>query len=1271
MKKTSTMKAYHMKRVLLALALIAGFGTIAVAQTYRPLTNTKLIINSTYPSGNALTLQTGTGQVAYTLTLPKAAPTAGYFLRSDIGSDGANTLIWSEPMSVYEFVNGLTETGGANNTVKWGGDLTGATIINTAGSNAITFYNNTAATTAALTIGGGAGTLTLDVRGSTTINTSGSAATSIGNTDGTFTLLSSTGLNVTAAGVITDGDGDVTVDDNLVPNVHDNNTLGADAARWRDVYIGPSTLHIGTTTAGGDELALSYNTTDNKAVFNVGSTNTMELTSSALTLAANLVANGSTTLGNSDGGTVTIHSTSGLTINSENGADAAANLVLTESQIRRENELTIIGKNGAATQQSSIELSSNVVIDASTLGGAVSVTSSGANTIRSYAPSTGAYASMTLGQATSDIELAVAVDGAGPSLTVADDANDGTITLDADAVSITASLVEAINLPATGASSDGIVVSASGMLSTASVATMVETTVWMLDGNTTSGVKTIGSNDAYAIGIETNGTTWLTINSDGAATQTGSLTLGSSSAPASLYLYDDGGGETGLIRTSGLGSNRTYTIDVDNNASFVMTEGAQTINGVKTLSAATSIQGDLTLGTAGSATGASIVFHDDAIGSGNTATLKIANHGGNRTYTMDDISADASFVMTAGTQTIGGAKTFSDAASFSSTIEVTGTTTLNGNVNIGNAAADAITIAGTIAGASPLVFEGATNGDGFQTTFAISGPTADRTLTFPDVTGTVITTGNTSDLATLTWLVGGNTITGGTTTRKIGIAAQGANDDGFAIMTDGVDRLTIAAGGTSTFSGDVAVTSNTGSTSTTTGSLVVTGGAGVSENVFIGGTLTTTGATTLTGAVTANGAVTLGNSDGDAVSIHSTGGLTVNTENGADAAANLTITEEMISRNNSLTLRGKNTIGDKQADVVLTENVSITASTSGGIVTATSAGETLIRSYASASEVASLNLDQAGEFARLEVITQGGTGPTLTVSDDAGLGTINLQSDNVVISASTIEASNIPATGASSDGVVVSASGVLKTATVATLVGDSFWALNGNTTGGTKTIGSNDAYTVGIETNGSTRLTINSDGDATFSNTLTSTGNLTVGTSTFTVAAATGNTVVNGSLTLGTSSLQASLYLFDNSGGQKGLIQTSGLTSDRTYTIDVNSDASFVMTKGAQTIDGAKTFGNITTFSKGMQVPVTVATAAATYAADEDDMVIIQTAVQQVTFPTGDTGRIIIVKNTSGSNITLSAGADTFEGGAATLSLATATSQTFIYSGGVWYLIGN
>ena len=43
-----------------------------------------------------------------------------------------------------------------------------------------------------------------------------------------------------------------------------------------------------------------------------------------------------------------------------------------------------------------------------------------------------------------------------------------------------------------------------------------------------------------------------------------------------------------------------------------------------------------------------------------------------------------------------------------------------------------------------LTFEGATN-DNFETLITVTDPTADRTITFPDATGTVLMTGTTID----------------------------------------------------------------------------------------------------------------------------------------------------------------------------------------------------------------------------------------------------------------------------------------------------------------------------------------------------------------------------------------------------------------------------------------------------------------------------------------------------------------------------------------------
>ena len=54
-----------------------------------------------------------------------------------------------------------------------------------------------------------------------------------------------------------------------------------------------------------------------------------------------------------------------------------------------------------------------------------------------------------------------------------------------------------------------------------------------------------------------------------------------------------------------------------------------------------------------------------------------------------------------------------------------------------------------------IVFEGATD-DGFETTLTVVDPTADRTITFPNETGTVHTTGGTTTHTAIVVADGGN-----------------------------------------------------------------------------------------------------------------------------------------------------------------------------------------------------------------------------------------------------------------------------------------------------------------------------------------------------------------------------------------------------------------------------------------------------------------------------------------------------------------------------------
>ena len=50
--------------------------------------------------------------------------------------------------------------------------------------------------------------------------------------------------------------------------------------------------------------------------------------------------------------------------------------------------------------------------------------------------------------------------------------------------------------------------------------------------------------------------------------------------------------------------------------------------------------------------------------------------------------------------------------------------------------------------ATSILFEGATD-DSFETTLQVTDPTADRTITIPDISGTLVTTGDTGTIASV------------------------------------------------------------------------------------------------------------------------------------------------------------------------------------------------------------------------------------------------------------------------------------------------------------------------------------------------------------------------------------------------------------------------------------------------------------------------------------------------------------------------------------------
>lgn len=185
-----------------------------------------------------------------------------------------------------------------------------------------------------------------------------------------------------------------------------------------------------------------------------------------------------------------------------------------------------------------------------------------------------------------------------------------------------------------------------------------------------------------------------------------------------------GTGNTVTLTSPAPATDRTYAIpDVGANASFVMTEGAQTITGTKTFTAAP-IFPPLTF--------ASLTLTDASnqlvLGMGNTVTLTAPTPASSRTYTIPDSGGAAAFVMTQGAQTISGTKTFVTAPVFPPLSFASLTLT-----NVSN----------------QLTF-----GSGTTTTITTPTPVGSRTYTVPDAglnAAFVMTEGNQSIAATKTF----------------------------------------------------------------------------------------------------------------------------------------------------------------------------------------------------------------------------------------------------------------------------------------------------------------------------------------------------------------------------------------------------------------------------------------------------------------------------------------------------------------------------------------
>ena len=116
---------------------------------------------------------------------------------------------------------------------------------------------------------------------------------------------------------------------------------------------------------------------------------------------------------------------------------------------------------------------------------------------------------------------------------------------------------------------------------------------------------------------------------------------------------------TMTINSTAPASSSIYTIpDVGTTANFVMTEGTQTINGNKTFTGTTTIT-LLGVVTAQRYIGQNVT-NQITLGTTNTMTINSTAPVSSSVYTIPDVGTAAEFVMTTGTQTITGTKSFNN-----------------------------------------------------------------------------------------------------------------------------------------------------------------------------------------------------------------------------------------------------------------------------------------------------------------------------------------------------------------------------------------------------------------------------------------------------------------------------------------------------------------------------------------------------------------------------------------------------------------------------------